>query len=359
MTVRPAGGSTGAPVPGRGWGAWRVASTVLRVALGVALLVWVLSRSGLSALGLVLSSPWVLLVLFGLSLFGATVEAERLGVMFRSAGLRLGRGLAYRVVPVGTFFNFCVPGGTGGDVVKLYYLVRENRGSGVEVATVVLVDRVVALTAVLCFVLALSLGNLGLVQSSAVLRAIVLVAVIALIAIAVVVALAWSTSLRASRLYAWLMSRMPMRRYVERIANAVHAFRDRKRALLAAAAISLLGHMAVAATYVVVASAILPSVPWPVVGFLSMLGMVANALPLTPGGLGVGEAAFEQLFLVAGATGGAALLVLWRLSMIPLAMVGATLYISGRIGSKAPVVEPAPAAATPAAPTPAPAERTA
>lgn len=302
-----------------------------RVLLGVGLLVWVLARSGLSALAPVFSSPWVLLVLLGLSLFGLSVEAERLRVLFGSSGLRLTRGLAYRLVPVGSFFNFCVPGGTGGDVVKLYYLAMENRGRGVEVATVVLVDRVVALAAVLLLVLALVFPNLELVRSSTILRAVVLTAAAGLAAIALVVALAWSTMLRRSRFYSWVMDRMPMRRYVERVADALHAFRSRKAALAAAALISLGGHLGVAAAYVVVASVIVPSVAWPVVGFLSMLGMVANALPLTPGGLGVGEAAFEQLFGLAGSTGGAALLVLWRLSMIPLATVGAALYVTGRV----------------------------
>lgn len=323
----------------RGRSAARIVLTALRVVLGVGLLAWVLSRSGLQALAPVLTSPWILFVLLGLSLFGAVVEAERLRVLFASAGLRLTRGLAYRVVPVGSFFNFCVPGGTGGDVVKLYYLAQENRGRGVEVATVVLVDRVIALSAVLLLVLGLIAPNADLVRSSAALRAVVLTAAAGLVAVAVVVALAWSRRLRSSRLYAWTLQRMPLRRYVERVADAVHAFRDRRRALLAAALISLLGHLGVAATYVVVASVILPTVQWPVVGFLSMLGMVANALPLTPGGLGVGEAAFEQLFRLAGATGGAALLVLWRMSMIPIASIGATLYITGRIRSQAPAIE--------------------
>lgn len=335
-----AGRLTGVP-NGRRKSPWRILLAVLRVVLGAGLLVWVLTRSGLRALEPVFGSPWVLLVLLGLTLYGACVEAERLRVLFRAAGLRLTRRLAYRVVPVGVFFHFCFPGGTGGDIVKLYYLARENAGRGVEVATVVLVDRVVGLTAVLALVLSLVVANAELVASSAILWAIVLTASAALVAIAVVVALAWSKRLRGSRLYGWAMARMPLRRYVERVADAVHAFGDRKRALAAAVLISLGGHLGVAATYIVVASVILPSVSWTVVGFLSMLGMVANALPLTPGGIGVGEAAFEQLFSLAGASGGAALLILWRLSMIPIATIGATLYITGRVRAKDPAHDPA------------------
>jgi len=324
---------------------WKLAVAVVRVALGVGLLFWVLSRSALQAMAPVVSNAWILFVLLALAIFGVTVEAERLRILFRSAGLGLPRPLAYRVVPVGTFFNFCVPGGTGGDVVKLYYLARANPGVGVEVATVVVVDRVIALTAVLLLVLGLAVPSVGLVRSSSILQAVVLTAMAMLGAIAIVLLLAWSRAFRATRVYGALMRRAPFHRYVERIADAVHAFRDRKRALLAALFVSFFGHMGVAATYVAVASVILPSVQWPVVSFLSMLGMVANAVPITPGGLGVGEAAFEQLFRVSGATGGAALLVLWRLSMIPIAIVGATLYITGRIRTAPPAVETAPATA--------------
>lgn len=304
-------------------------ATGLRVVLGLGLLTWVLTRSGLQALAPVLSNAWVLLVLVGLTALGATVEAERLRVLFRASGLNLTWGGAYRVVPVSNFFNFCVPGGTGGDVVKLYYLALDNRRRGVEVATILLVDRVVALAAVLLLVLVMAGANLEVVSANAVLRSLALTFAAGLASIIVVVSLAWSTWLRSTAMYGWVMNRMPLRRYVERMADAVHEFRDRKRVLATAALISLAGHLAVAATFVVVATVVIPAAPWRIVAFLSMMGMVANAIPLTPGGMGVGEAAFEHLFGIMGYAGGALLLVLWRVSMIPLATVGATLYITG------------------------------
>jgi uncharacterized membrane protein YbhN (UPF0104 family) len=92
---------------------------------------------------------------------------------------------------------------------------------------------------------------------------------------------------------------------------------------------------------VVVASVVIPAAPWAQVAFLTMLGMVANAIPLTPGGIGVGEAAFEQLFRLMGYNGGAALLLLWRFGMLPLALLGAAIYITGQAGPRR-VAEQAP-----------------
>jgi uncharacterized protein (TIRG00374 family) len=308
---------------------------VLRAALGLGLLAYILSRSGVrAALAPVWSEPWVLAVLVGLSVFGASIEAERLRVLFRAGGLRLTWLGAYRVVPVSTFFNFCIPGGTGGDVVKLYYLALDNRRRGLETATVMLADRAIALFAVLLFVLGMMGVNREMVAANAVLRGLFVIVVSGIAVIGTVAALSWSKALRESRAYAWVMSRLPLRRHVERIADAVHAFRDRKRAVLAALLLSLAGHMGVAATHVLVASVVIPGAPWEHVAFLSMVGMVANAVPVTPGGLGVGEAAFAQLFGMMGYTGGAALLVLWRIGMLPLALLGATIYITGLAGRR-------------------------
>jgi uncharacterized membrane protein YbhN (UPF0104 family) len=57
--------------------------------------------------------------------------------------------------------------------------------------------------------------------------------------------------------------------------------------------------------------------------------MLANAIPLTPGGLGVGEVAFDRLFVMAGFAGGSLLILTWRLAMLPVCLVGALLYVLG------------------------------
>jgi len=42
---------------------------------------------------------------------------------------------------------------------------------------------------------------------------------------------------------------------------------------------------------------LIPNFPLDAGVFLAMVGMLTNALPITPGGLGVGEAAFEPFVL--------------------------------------------------------------
>ena len=59
------------------------------------------------------------------------------------------------------------------------------------------------------------------------------------------------------------------------------------------------------------------------------LGQVANSLPLTPGGLGVGEAAFDLLFSLGGLKRGADILLGWRLVTVLIGMLGLFYYLQG------------------------------
>ena len=59
------------------------------------------------------------------------------------------------------------------------------------------------------------------------------------------------------------------------------------------------------------------------------LGYMANALPITPGGLGVGEAVLESLFVMAGLRGGAETILGWRLIMMVISLLGLVFYLKG------------------------------
>lgn len=308
----------------------RVLLSLPRVILGVGLLWYVVMKTGAHhAMVPLLAAPWVLLVLLAGATFGACVEAVRLRMLFRAAGLRLGLAGAYRVVVIGTFFNFCIPGGTGGDVVKLYYLAAGNRQQGVEVATVLLVDRVLALLALLVLVLALAMWNRGIIMEQPVLLGLTLTAAVGLAGLLLAMAAVASRRIRASRVCGVVLDQLPLRRFVERAADAALAFRRRKRRLLAAWTISVVGHVSAGVMFVVVGSIVVPEVAARLTAMLALMGMVANAIPVTPGGIGVGEAAFDQLFGIVGATGAAAILIGWRVGLLPLAVVGALTYMAG------------------------------
>jgi uncharacterized protein (TIRG00374 family) len=305
--------------------------SLLRIAFGIALFAYVLSVTGSwSVLEQLRVNVWMLPGLAALTCFGAAVEVLRLRLLFTSQGIHLAFGHGYRLVAIGTFFNFAIPGGTGGDVMKLYYLASEQRGQGIEMATLLLVDRVVALFALLVLVVGLALFNRHLlVQAYTPIIWLVLAAITGMIGLIVCVGLWCCEGFRAHRLSVSLIAKMPFQRHVKRIATVLTPFRDHKAALLGAAGLSLVGHVALAGMFLAIGTVLIPPAPGLVVCLLALLGMLANALPITPGGLGVGEAAFDRLFGLVGYAGGAQLIVAWRLGMLPMCFLGCLLYVVG------------------------------
>jgi glycosyltransferase 2 family protein len=303
---------------------------ILRVALGVALLYYVLKvNGGWVAAKQLISTKWLLPWLSALTIFASTIEARRLVVLFGAQGMRLSFVEGYRAVAIAALFNFCIPGGTGGDVMKLYYLAADSRGRRIEIATLVFVDRATALFCMLSLTVALAMLDGRLVWDYPLIGSLVAAAAVAALGLLVCGAVACSTRLRESRLYAYLMERAPLRHYLMRAADALYVFRKNKATLAKAAALSIVGHMALLCIMIAAGRVFMPNVQPLTVCLLSLLGMLANALPITPGGLGVGEAAYEGLFRLVGYEGGARLILAWRVGMLALCFLGSALYMTG------------------------------
>src|SRR5215468_7615010 len=304
--------------------------TILRMALGAGLLYYVLKvNGGWMAAKQLISTKWLLPWLSALTIFAAAFEAKRLRVLFGAQGMRLSFVEGYRAVAIAALFNYCIPGGTGGDVMKLYYLAASSRGRRVEIATLIFVDRAVALFCMLSLVVALAMLDGRLVWDYPLIGSLVATAGALALGLLACGATVCSTRLRASRLYGYLMGRAPLRHYLARAADALYVYRKNKAAVARAAALSVIGHLALLGLMSAAARVFMPNAPPLTVSLLALLGLLANALPITPGGLGVGEAAFEGLFRAVGYSGGARLILAWRVGMLALCCLGCAFYVTG------------------------------
>lgn len=302
----------------------------LRVALGIALVLWVVSRSGgWSSLRVIANSPWVLSGMALLALVGGVVEAIRLRCLLQAQGMPVTLRHSARLVAAGTFFGLALPGGTGGDLAKLYYLATEHRSRAPEVALVLIVDRGMGFLSMLIAILGLALLQPSRVASQGTVQA-----AVAAVGIAVLVSAALAAAATSPRLHAALARRSRFARTAVgglfvRLMDALSAFRRQRAQLLLAFVVSLAGQGLLVSMFLLGGVVIMPGVDPAVIAFLSLVGMVANAVPVTPGGLGVGEAAFASLFALAGIDGGARLMLAWRLAILPLAGLGAAAHVTG------------------------------
>ncbi|MBI1737860.1 MAG: flippase-like domain-containing protein [Acidobacteria bacterium] len=313
-------------------GAKQILFTILRTVMGIALVVY-LWRSGAikwtAMTGLV--TQWkIALAVVALLLLDAAALGWRLRVLLDPRGFHLPMVPAFRLTMIGVFFNLCLPGATGGDLVKIYYATEGNPGRRTEVGTIVMLDRAVGMFALMLLPLLLLPFFPELLEKSAALRAVLWV--VAGVAAATVAGtlMCFSERVRRSAPVEWAIRRLPLGRYIGIMYDTVHAYREHPAPLFLSVGISLLAHMLAVSVAMLSALATHPQeFAWKMCVVIP-IGFAANALPVTPGGLGVGEAAFNKLFALAGLTSGAEALLGWRVLTLLISPLGLLYYLQGR-----------------------------
>jgi len=127
--------------------------TILQIVLTVGILWFIFrdpdrNRQMLDAL-LHARLGWIFLgtVVFGIVELCAVVRWQ---ILLRAQGIKVGWMRLAGLLMIGLFFNPLMPGGTGGDVVKIFYLLKEVPGAKRPAALLaVLMDRVVGLVALM------------------------------------------------------------------------------------------------------------------------------------------------------------------------------------------------------------------
>jgi uncharacterized protein (TIRG00374 family) len=132
----------------------RAALTALQVFITIAIVWWVFhdpeKRAEIAQTLASADTQWLLIGLCGYG-FVEVISAARWQVLLRVQDLRLSFRRVLALTMIGVFFNFFIPGGTGGDAVKMFYLVKETPGRrGMAILSVV-VDRLIGLLALIVF----------------------------------------------------------------------------------------------------------------------------------------------------------------------------------------------------------------
>lgn len=295
-----------------------------------ALLIYWLSRSGMVDWSVVRDRlrDWPSLLLpFALLVASLITMSWRLVALLRGHGLILSLADGFRLSLVGTVFNLVLPAG-GGDVARFWYASATASGRRTEIAAILGLDRVIGLLTLLATPLLALPVAWDIIRGSPALMSVVAFAALVVLGLITGLACVIAPAGGPWAPVRWLVSLMPYQDHVQRLVGALRGYRDRPGALARATLASFLTHvlsaMAVALMYVHggVGSS-------PVVGMVTLFGFVANSLPITPGGLGVGEAAFEALFHAVGLAGGAEALLAWRILLLALAPAGLLVHLRG------------------------------
>lgn len=309
----------------------KTGSLVLRLAIGVGILVY-LGKSGqinLSSL-IRLFHVWpITAVAIGFLLLDIFMMSIRASLLFRNARLSLSLGNSIQLNLIGFVFSAFLPGAAGGDIAKLVYATRGNHGRRAEVATVLILDRLVGLFSLVLLPLLFAPFFPDLLRSVSVLRR--LLYLDALLAGLMLVVMALVMFFVPARSWvAWPLGRWPgIKSLALRVLDAMAVHGKAQGTLLFALLLSLLANLALILVTGLGLYAVNPGSFSMRLALVAPIGHLVNSLPLTPGGIGVGETAFNTLFRLTGMSGGAEALLCLRLWNILVGSIGLVVYLLG------------------------------
>jgi len=309
----------------------KVAFPFLRVAVGIVVLVY-LAKSGqinLHSLTRLFHAWPITLIAVGFLLLDILMMSMRASLLFRSARLALSLGDSFQLNLIGFLFSTFLPGAAGGDIAKVVYATRENQGRRAEVATVLILDRLVGLFSLVVLPLLFAPFFLALLRSIPVLRR--LLYLDALLAVVMVIGAALVTFSASTRSWvAWSLGRWrKIRDLAVRVLDAMALQGKAKGTLSFAFLLSLVANLALIVVTGLGLDAVNPQPFSTRLVLVAPIGHLVNSLPLTPGGIGVGETAFNALFKLTGINAGAEALLCVRLWNISIGLLGLLVYLFG------------------------------
>lgn len=310
--------------------------TAFKLALALAIIVWMVDggRLNLGQLAIFASQPGLAWLAVAYWLIGPVILASiRWRILLVSAGYRLSIPGSIRLQLISFFFTTVLPGSLGGDVVKVFYLIRDNPHRDRSTALwAILLDRLIGMCGLFLIGMLFITLNFDTLWRIGLLRPLIVlvygyVAMFAAFLLALKLLDAQPDAHRAPA--AGLIGRVWQRLYD--FMTACRIYRNKLGAIAFSLLLSTLSH---GLSFVLFAA-----LAWSLWGHggstaelaaIFPIGMLITTLPLSPGGLGVGHFAFEHLFSLLDLSQGANVYNAYFVSQLLLNLTGVLAYLGHR-----------------------------
>jgi glycosyltransferase 2 family protein len=213
--------------------------------------------------------------------------AFRWHVLLKVQGIHLSFFRLSGLFLIGMFYNQFLPGGTGGDIMKSYYLLKETPDKKAGALLAVVFDRFIGLVALVAITgMLIGLRYDFLSQTTETRN---LLWVLLFLLSTSILALISTFVISGFNLFHWLPEKFAGREKLIEISAAYHLYAHHWRATLVAFGASIIAHLATFATFLCAAYALDAAVP--MVDFFAIMPVerTISALPISFAGIGIRE----------------------------------------------------------------------
>jgi uncharacterized protein (TIRG00374 family) len=311
--------------------------TFLKLAL-VVILFWWLAKKNLISLERTAEGlkNWPsLLAGFTAIWISAFISAFRWGMLLQAQNIQLATSRLLQLQFVGNFFNIALPGAVSGDFVKAFYIAHEYPGARSKAFGSILFDRIIGLSALVIVSLTALLIGLQHFIGSPVLSGVKAFVMIAGLCVFVfytylflvhedsdpLLKIGLAFEKRGGKIGSTFGA-------IVRIYLGVRVYHSERKLVFKALFFSCIVHVLAGFACLCFATALGESqIPTNGLFVVAPLGLLATAVPILPGGVGTGHAAFSFFFKLLGSDRGADIFSYFVITQLIIGGVGGLVYL--------------------------------
>ena len=265
----------------------KILVTVFQVAITIALLYWVYHdpnrRAQMAEALRHARYSWVVIGILAYIIV-EIAAAFRWHVLLKVQGIHLSFWRLSGLFLIGMFYNQFLPGGTGGDIIKSYYLLKETPDRKAGALLAVVFDRLIGLVALVAITGTLIGLRYDFLSQTPETRQLLWILLVVLGVS--IVGLLTTFVITGFRLFHSLPLRFPGREKLIEVSAAYHLYARHWRATLVAFGSSIVAHLATFATFLSVAYSLRANVK--IVDFFAVMPIerTISAMPISFAGIG-------------------------------------------------------------------------
>ena len=305
----------------------------LKIVVAVVALTW-LSRSksiDFGTLKVLVDRPILAALDLGMWAFaGIVLPALRFKILLTLADAHPKFLRLLRLQMIALFFNVVVPGNIGGDVLKAYYVARDEAPEKKPtILLMVLVDRIVGLAGLIAIAVLAMIFRGGEIAADPRTKPLIFtVVLLGLGAFGGPIVFALLLRLSGKTLERWGSGPGRLSKLLSELTKSVRLTSAKPATLLLAVLVSMGIHTCALGLFTAFAHAIIsPELDIGKIATVFPIGMLSLVLPISPAGVGVGHVAFAELFKLIGIEGGATVFNVYLVGQIAPSLLGAIPYV--------------------------------
>ncbi len=306
---------------------------VLKLIISLLIITWLITSGKLNfaAIKALFLSNWIyfapILILANLFLL-----SERWRYLISTQEIFATRWQVFRLSMIGNFFNLSMPGGVGGDIIKAFYFVKHYPTRKTVAATGVLIDRVLGLYAMMGMALLAMIFDFKHIETVPNLLSLFQL-IIGLFTLTSLGLFFIFTKNEKIQFYIKnLILVMPFNSQFLSVYDSINKYGAKIGDLLRVVLISFLAQIfSILFLYFTAQQITAADINLIMFFYIAPIGFMATAIPISPAGIGIGQAAFFYLYNVysnSNSDVGATIITAFQVIQFGLSLIGSYFYFS-------------------------------